>query len=395
MVVHFNLYSYISTSTCQQAALYTYILPIMLSRFACRSFSTSAARAVKVSTIPSTSSTVSSLKVIVKGAGSKSTPAGLSHLLASSAFLDTASKSGLRIKRESELLGGSYKAEVTRDALVLKATFLKEALPFYVNTFAKVLSETTFKPHELAELALPFAEHETAVAYTCPRYKAVEALHAISFKRGLGLPLLYDGTKTYTSTDLSNFAKTLFTSDKVEVVGQNVDEAALNKFVSESSIAKLPAPKNPTVSKAVQKTYTGVESRIRQAGKTCAVIGVPIAPKDIDSYELVSAAVYNAIPKDYDVTVMTDVIPYEDAGLYWVSIASLNPAVVAEDLKKAAAAYKKASGSSLAQYKPLAQYLAAAKGHNIELSGAKTISLPKFNLSVVGDVDSIPVIDEL
>ncbi|QOU19380.1 hypothetical protein BRETT_003527 [Brettanomyces bruxellensis] len=367
----------------------------MFSRISTRTFSTSAARAIKVSTKAAVDSPVSSLKVVVKQAGSKSTPAGLSHLLASSAFLNTKSKSGLRLKREAELLGGSYKASVTRDALVLEATFLKEALPFFVSALSGVLTETSFKPHELDELVLPYATHVARQAAECPATKALEELHAVSFRRGLGQPLYYDGTKKYSSFDLATFAKALFTSDNIEVVGQNVDKAALDKFVAESALSKLPESKNKTVAKTAQKIYTGVESRIRQPGKTVAILGVPVSPEDIPSYELVAAAVYSAIPASYNLSVKTNVLPYEEAGLYYISFASEDASEVSDGLKKAAAALKKASGAKLSQYKPLAGYLAAISGREADFSSAKTVKVPKFNLVVVGDVDTVPLAGEL
>lgn len=367
----------------------------MFSRLSTRSFSTSVPRAIKVSAIPAVESPVSSLKLVVKNAGSKSTPSGLAHLLASSAFLNTTSKSGLRLKREAELLGGSYKASVTRDALVLEATFLKEALPFFVNALGGVLAETSFKPHELNELVLPYAAHVAQKAAECPRTKALEELHAISFRRGLGQPLYYDGTKTYSSLDLATFARALFTSDNVEVVGQNVDKAALDKFVAESALSKLPAAKNQTVSKAAQKSFTGVESRIRQPGKTVAAVGIPFSPAEVPSYELVAAAVYSAIPAKFSVTVKTDVLSYEQAGLYYITIASEDASEVSEELKKATATLKKISGSKLSQYKPLAGYLAAAAGRKVDFNSAKAVKIPKFNLVVVGDVDTVPLAGEL
>ncbi|VEU22026.1 DEKNAAC103007 [Brettanomyces naardenensis] len=370
----------------------------MFTKSSVRSFSTSIPRALKVSTVPTVTSPVSSLKVLVKGAGSKDTPSGLSHLLASSAFLDTASKSALRLKRESELLGGSYKASVTRDALVLEATFLKEDLPFFVNAIGSTLTETSFKNHEFNELVLPFATYTGAKANSSPSFEALEELHAISFKRGLGQPLYYDGVKSYSAVDLSLFAESLYTSENVEIIGSNVVEEDLARFVKESPLSELPAAKNETTAeKPKQKTYTGVESRIRKPGQTVAVIGLPVASADVPTYKLVSAAVVSAIPDTYEATVKADVLSYEQSGLLYVSIASDDAAEVGSLLKKAAAALEKASGSSLTKYKPLASYIAGADGSSAkDLESAKTsVKIPKFNLVVVGDVDSVPLADEL
>ncbi|QPG73833.1 hypothetical protein FOA43_001148 [Brettanomyces nanus] len=370
----------------------------MFSKIGARSFSTSLPRALKITSVPPTASTVSSLKVLVKGAGAKDAPSGLAHLLASSAFLNTTSKSALRLKRESELLGGSYKSSVTRDALVLEASFLKEDLPFFVNALGSVLAETSFKPHEFDELTVPFATHVAEKAEGDPSFKALEELHAISYRRGLGQPLYYDGTKSFSSHDISSFAKSLFTSDKIEIIADNVVQEDLTKFLKESPFSKLPsAPKNQTVSKASQKTYSGVESRIRQSGETVAIVGIPVASSDVSTYQLVAAAVYSALPDSFGATVKATVVPYEESGLFSVSIASWDVSEVSDLLKKATAALEKASGSSLAKYRPLAAYLAGAAGESVKgLESAKTsVKIPKFNLVVVGDIDSVPLADEL
>ncbi|KAG7822902.1 hypothetical protein KL909_003505 [Ogataea angusta] len=361
----------------------------MFARTSIRSFSTTVPKAVKVTTVEAPGSGVSSLKVIVKNAGSKASAPGLAHLLASSSFLNTEARSGLRLKRESELLGGEYKATVTRDSLVLEAKFLKEALPYYVTAIGDVLTGTLFRPHELAEIALPYSKTEAAAANSSPEFKALEALHAITFRTGLGKPLYYDGSKSYTSEDIAQYAKSVFLDGNVEVVGSNVVEADLKKFISESPLSKLPAGET---SPAPQKSVAGQDARIRQAGPTSAAIGV--AASDVATYSLLAAYAKSSLPASSSAAVDAKVVPYDGAALFYISITSPSGAETGALVSQAAKLFKQAKG--LSKYKALATYNQAVQGSSIDISAAKdSVSVPKFNLAVVGDVDAVPYADEL
>lgn len=362
-----------------------------------RAFSTSVPRAVKISTVPASSDVVSTLKVYVKGAGSKDAPAGLSHLLASSAFLDTQSKSALKQKREVELLGAKYGAEVTRDALVLEASFLKENLPYFVELLGNTLAEPSFKDHQFAELVVPFASYQSTKAEADTAFKALEELHAISYRNGLGKPLYYDGSKVFTEEDVSSLAKAAFTDANVEIVGNNVVEEDLAKFVAASKLGSLPAGPSPAGEALPQESFTGVESRIRQAGKTVAVLGLPVGVADAASYKLVAAAVESVLPDDTVAEIDVKVTPYAESALLSVSVAADDASLVSEIITAAASELKAVSGKPLGSFKPLATYIAAADGLSTEdiSSASESVTIPKFNLVVVGDVDTVPLIGEL
>ncbi|TID29835.1 hypothetical protein CANINC_001584 [Pichia inconspicua] len=350
----------------------------MFSVRAARQFSTSTARAVAIKAVPSSSDSVSTLKIVVKNAGSKSASAGLPHLLAASTFLDTAEKSGLRLKREAELLGGEYSAEITRDALVLKATFLKEALPFFVNNLGSAIANAAYKPHELNEVAGPYASHVYATNASSSKFKALEELHAITYRSGLGLPLYYDGSKSYTSEDIALLAKEAFLSENVEIIGENVVESDLQKFVAESPFATLPTGNDVIAQK--QPTYTGAETRIRQAGKTTAVIGFPV--EDVAAFDLVAAGLIANIA-----SVDAKVLTYEGSNLFYAAVTSDNATEVANAISKVAKTLKT---EDFSKYSKLASLLAQRD------VAAKSVSVPsEFNFVVVGDVDTVPLKSEL
>jgi ubiquinol-cytochrome c reductase core subunit 2 len=351
-------------------------------RFA-RQFSSSAACAVSIKTVPSAAESVSSLKITIKNCGSKSAPAGLAHLLATSSFLDTPEKSGLRLKREAELLGGEYSAEVTRDALVLKATFLKEALPFFVNSIGSSIAKASYKPHELIEIAGPYASYVNSTASSCPKFKAIEELHAVSYRSGLGLPLYYDGSKSYTTSDIADLAKTAFLSENIEITAENVEAADLEKFVSESPFATLPVGNDVVAPK--QPTYTGAESRIRQAGKTTAVIGLPV--QDADAYELVAAGLLSSVPESISATVESEVLSYEGSNLFYFAVTSADASAVARVVSAAA---KDLKTLDFSKFNKLASLLS---GKDI---ASKPVSVAsEYNFVVVGDVDAVPLKSEL
>ncbi|GMM31966.1 ubiquinol--cytochrome-c reductase subunit 2 [Martiniozyma asiatica (nom. inval.)] len=312
-------------------------------------------RSLSTSVAPSASSAISTLKVTVNGAGSKSSPAGLAHVVASSAFLDTTTKSGLRLKREAELLGGEYSAEVTRDALILKATFLKESLPFFVNTLGATLSEAAFKPHQVAEIGLPYAQFVSKQAYSCPKFKALEELHAVSFRSGLGKPLYYDGSKSYTSEDVAAFAKKAFLSENVSIEATGVEESALAQFIADSPFSTLPTG-NDVIASA-PKSYTGAETRIRAAGKTAAAIGFPTTSASSASELVNTLSAIESIG-----ATEANVLTYEGASLVYFAVSGCAKTVTAAITE-------------------------AAKSVKANSAG--------FNYVVVGDVDEVPLKAEL
>lgn len=57
---------------------------------------------------------------------------------------NTQKRSGLRIVRESELLGGQLNAYHTREALVIEASFLREDLPYFTELLGEVVTQTKY-----------------------------------------------------------------------------------------------------------------------------------------------------------------------------------------------------------------------------------------------------------
>jgi ubiquinol-cytochrome c reductase core subunit 2 len=63
---------------------------------------------------------------------------------------NTTKRSALRLQREAELLGGTWESYLSRENIVLKAKFLRNDLPYFVEALGEVLSKTRFLRKEVA-----------------------------------------------------------------------------------------------------------------------------------------------------------------------------------------------------------------------------------------------------
>lgn len=368
----------------------------MLSRVAVRAYSS----AVKVVTQESASE-ITNLSVIINNAGSKAGKSGVSHLLSKYTFLNTNAKSALRFTRESELLGGVFSSQVTRDSLVLNTTFLKENLPYYVEALGNVVANTSFRPHEFTEVVLPVAKTEYQASRADNAFVALEELHQIAFRKGLGNPLYYDGSSQITLEDVQAFAAEAFQNGNVSIVAQGANEADLNQFIGESAFTTLPSGSTsaPKVS-----LYKGQESRIRASGKSVALIGVSVTPAEFGKYEVLSAAIGSSAVPSANAPLAkipgasSFLYKYQDAGLFVISVTGSAAEVAAgiKQAKKIADAVTKAQLSEATELAKLSIALQSTLTNKLDIE-AKDDAAPlgKFNYVAIGDLDVLPYADEL
>lgn len=373
----------------------------MLSRVSARAYSTAPVKLVARDSAGS----LSTISVVVNNAGSKTGKSGVAHLLSKFAFLNTETKSALRFTRESELLGGQLSSHVTRDAVVLSAKFLKENLPYYVEALGNTVAKPLFRPHEFSELVAPVAAAEAAAANASNTFVAVEELHALSFRKGLGNALYYNPATKVSLDDVTDFAAGAYTAGNVSIIASGVDATDLASFVSESAFSALPAGASADVA---VKTFTGKESRVTRAGESVAAIAVPVAKADFAKYEVLSAAVGTSVLSGADAPLAkipgadSKLYQYQDAGLFVVSVAGANAAAVAEGIKAAKKAVDAVSASDLAGSVKAAELAVALQEsfefpRNIAISAdsAKGVKLGAFNYVAVGNTDVLPYADEL
>ncbi|QSL66191.1 hypothetical protein MERGE_000566 [Pneumocystis wakefieldiae] len=199
-----------------------------------------------------------SLSVAVRS-GSRFEPVfGLSHLLERFAFKSTASRSSLRIVRETELLGGHVFSGRSREILTLSAQFLREDLPYFVGLLADVLTKTKYNEFELNETVLPYALSENRRCCNEPAILAQDALHGIAFRRGLGHPA-YTSERNYATVEMvGDFAKKSYVKNNLVVLATNADQSELEELIGEH-LGDLPAG---TPASSPETVYYGGENRI-------------------------------------------------------------------------------------------------------------------------------------
>lgn len=371
----------------------------MLSRVPARSLST-ATQAIKIAARDAPGS-LTSLSVVVNNAGSKTGKSGVSHLLSKFNFLNTGSKSALRFTRESELLGGVFSTSVTRDAIVLNTQFLKQDLPYYVEALGSVLTNTSFRPHEFVEVVLPAAKAEYEAAHASNAFTALEALHELSFRKGLGNPLYYDGTTKVTVEDVEQYAAEVYKQANVAIYASGANSEDLNKFVGESSFAYLASGSTPAAS---VELFKGKESRFRAAGHSGAFIGVPVKAAEFGKYETLSAAVGSSLlpgaasPLANIPGASSFLYKYQDAGLFVVSVTGA-AADVALGIKQAKKALDSVSATDLSNATKAAELTVALQSTfeaplDFKVSAADA-KVGEFNYVAIGDVDVLPYASDL
>ncbi|SMN22859.1 similar to Saccharomyces cerevisiae YPR191W QCR2 Subunit 2 of the ubiquinol cytochrome-c reductase complex [Maudiozyma saulgeensis] len=325
---------------------------------------------------------------------------GLAHLLSRFNFQTTNDKSALRLVRESELLGGKLESTIDREFITLKATFLKENLPYYLNAIANVLYKTSFKPHELVESVAPAAGYDLAVAQQNPIKIAEDALYNATYRTDLGKPLLFDGVEEITLDDIKTYANKVYTQENIEIEGSGINENDLKRLVADSLINTLPKGTSLKVSKE-PKSFVG-ETRIRSQGTSVAAISIPVVKTSIPEYEVLKAYLTSPI---YPLSDVIDTVSFDkfngSHGLFSLYVKGSDATVVAKNIKEIIANLKKGQDISVA--KELAQVeFALANEQSIlpetqeplKVETVKNFKLGKFSYVAIGDVSKLPFLDE-
>ncbi|EDO19255.1 hypothetical protein Kpol_1050p115 [Vanderwaltozyma polyspora DSM 70294] len=356
-------------------------------------------QSVRRYTINSTNNSDNVSKLFIKVyAGSRyATKDGVSHLLSRFNFHNTNDKSALRFVRESELLGGKFKSTVDREYITLSATFLKEDLPYYVNALGSVLYKTSFRPHELPESVIPVAKHDLAVAETSPIKKAEDLLYNITFRSGLGNPVLYDNVENVSLEDIKSFADKVYTKENIKIVGKGINEADLKKFVNDSLLNSLPTGSS-LVSKAEPKTFVE-QARFRKEGESVAAIAIPVKKESFAEYEVLSRYLTSDLSNLSTFIDSAKLDKYSDIGLFSLYVKGSDAELVSQNIKKVVSELKKDTDISVAKELTSLQLTLEneqnAEPVELKLDSVKSFKLPKFSYVAVGDVSKLPYLDQL
>lgn len=338
-------------------------------------------------------SKISSLSVKVHAGSRYATKDGIAHLLSRFNFEDTANKSALRLVRESELLGGSFKSSVDRESITLKAVFLKEDLPYFVNAIGNVLHKPSFKEYQLNESVFPVANVDTAARELCPLKKAEDVLYSITFRNGLGAPIYYDGVVPVSLEDLKKYAEKVYTKENIEVVGEGINEADLKRFVDDSLISALPTGQS-LKNDVTPKFHLGETARERFTGaNSVAAISVPVTPKDFATFEVLTQYLKSPLYEHFELVSDAKFDSYSGAGLFSLYVQGTNATKVSKNIKTIVSSLN--SGKDISGAKSLTSTVLALRETPLSLDSVKNFKLEKFNYAAVGKVSSLPYADEL
>ena len=312
-------------------------------------------------------STVSLKLVNTTGAGKKQ---GLAHLLSRYNFLDTADKSGLRLVRESEVIGGTFQSTPLRDGSIeLKATFLKENLPYFLEALNNTVSKSAFKKYQFDEEVIPAVLNDYAKTTSCSQLKAKDLLYQLTFKNSvLGQPVAYDQVDSISHQDIKEFASKLYSASNAVLTTENVEEAALKQFIAENDFLKA------------------IPAKINSSAATTAAIAIPVAEKDFATYETLKNFVTSPLFKASKDVSKVEFETYADKKVGVFSIYATGQAPAAA-IKSIVEALKK--GVNISGANKFTETFSGVK------SNATTYKLDKFNYVAVGKTTELPTINEL
>ncbi|RPA99945.1 LuxS/MPP-like metallohydrolase [Choiromyces venosus 120613-1] len=210
------------------------------------------------------------LAVVARGGSRYETAPGLAHGLEKFAFKNSR-RSALRLQRETELLGGSLGSTLSRENIVLRAKFLRDDLPYFVEALADVLIHTKYNPYEFNEQVSPTMGFEIENLHHTPAALALEAAHNIAFHKGLGSSRLALTNKYLSNKSITEYSKKVYSKDNIAVVASGAPQQDLEKWTAEF-FKELPSGTGPVVAPA---KYYGGETRVFSPHGDAIVIAFP------------------------------------------------------------------------------------------------------------------------
>ncbi|KAG0001645.1 ubiquinol-cytochrome c reductase core subunit 1 [Entomortierella chlamydospora] len=219
---------------------------------------TKTSNGVKVAALDE-SSPAASVSLVIN-AGARFEPkdkAGLSHFVKNFGFKNNGKRSAFRITRETELVGGVLSSDLGRETVTFTAECLKEDVPYFVEIFGDLVSQTKFNEHEFHAVANEVAA-ECTVAEASPEVTVIEALHNAAFRNGLGNPIYAAPYSDITTEDLRKFAVDNFVGNKISLVATGISEAEL-KSLADSAFSNV-ASGSASVTEATK--YYGGDVRV-------------------------------------------------------------------------------------------------------------------------------------
>ncbi|RPB15560.1 LuxS/MPP-like metallohydrolase [Morchella conica CCBAS932] len=199
-----------------------------------------------------------SLAIVARGGSRYESAPGVAHALEKFAFKSTTKRSSLRLQRESELLGGTLSSSLSKENIVLRANFLRDDLPYFVEALGEVLTKTKYTPHEFDEEVSETISYELHNHAHTASSIALETAHNVAFHNGLGSPTVALTKKYLNDVTVPSYAASVYTRGNIAIVASGAPQAALEKWTKEF-LADVPAGNGPSTTPA---KYYGGENRV-------------------------------------------------------------------------------------------------------------------------------------
>ncbi|KAI9670160.1 MAG: ubiquinol-cytochrome c reductase core subunit 1 [Caeruleum heppii] len=205
---------------------------------------------------------------------------GLAEGLEKFAFKSTHKRSALRINRECELLGSEISAYHSRENLVLRARFLRDDLPYFVELLGEVITQTRYTGHEFREEVLHGIKLAQKGLLGKAKEMAINSAHGVAFHRGLGTPLHPTSstplTKYLDEDHIADYGSVAYTKSNCAVVANGATHADLSKWVGQF-FTELPStpPSNLPKLQSSPTNYYGGEERIAHDSANTMIVAFP------------------------------------------------------------------------------------------------------------------------
>ncbi|KAK9324714.1 Metalloenzyme, LuxS/M16 peptidase-like protein [Lipomyces orientalis] len=235
-------------------------------------FETSTVDGIKIAT-KDIAGPITTLSFVIKAGSRYATVPGVAHALQRFAYKNTPKRSGLRLTRETELLGGSLTSVLTRDSIVLTARFLKDDLPYFFEALSDVFVQPTLARHELAEVVAPLLKLDAKLADADAAFVASEAINSAAYRKGLGLPLYAQATDSISIDNVRSYKDAVYTKSNVAIVASGTDISTLSDLVS-TYLETAPAGTASTNA----STFYGGELRIPSTAGNVLTFGIAAEP---------------------------------------------------------------------------------------------------------------------
>lgn len=218
-----------------------------------------------------------------------SSQVGAAHFCKAASFLSNAYESKLAITREAELRPAPLSATLTRERLLLFATCSQSALASVVNSLAAMAECRNYVEHEFERLR-NFVEFEVEQNLLQPLHVAVDSLHHVAFRGGLGNSLF--GTKnaarSISKASVETFKQAAIQRRRlrhpISLCFLNADPAQVSRILDHESflekVNRLPVVEADAAPEPKERKYFGGELRLSLGNSKVLAVAFPAAHED-------------------------------------------------------------------------------------------------------------------